>query len=630
MAFLKKNRANTVNCQIVVAFFTLTALIIALEMFSYTWIRETILINELKQSFSRLKEMQMQMKSASNEFILREKTNEFFFASGESVFLNRYVHFLDELKKNADEIELKGASLNIIDKAELSNLKISIASYNEVFLEMVLKIKARGYGRYGLIGDFDKSIESLLQYNFGSDKMAVLKLQLFVKNYLLTGDENLINNISNEIYIFTMALEKHVKDSEVESVSGILINYENVFKQLTKVDAELGIYTGKGLQSQLFMASDNFDKAIGLEKINTRINEVNSGNLIKLYASLILIACAAVIAAFIIKRRLYKKLVIPIQEMKAIIMRMSKGEVPKSIVSFEVDDLNEMAKALNKLVRGTMNYQEFANNIGNGNLDTTFTPLGDQDILGNSLLAMRKNLKTNISEQYNQMLELRRVNAELDNFTYHASHDLRAPLTSILGLVNLGLKETSNEENQSYMEMIRDRVNHMDILLRDLISISYNNKKEESYLEFDFECEVKLLLKSLECPGKFFDIQLDIQKNSEFISDPIRMRTILGNLISNAFKYYNPDVKTPFIIISISVESRQASIIIGDNGIGVDLPYQEKIYNMFFRATTRSTGTGLGLYIVKSMVDKLKGQISFESVLNKGTTFKVIIPNHKQ
>src|SRR6185436_17927681 len=166
---------------------------------------------------------------------------------------------------------------------------------------------------------------------------------------------------------------------------------------------------------------------------------------------------------------LYKTVVIPIQEMKLVIMRMSKGEVYEDTLRFRVSDLNEMANALNNLVAGIKNYQGFANNIGNGNLDVVFTPLSNQDILGNSLLAMRDSLKTNISRQHGQMLELQRLNKELDNFTYHASHDLRAPLTTILGLVNLGLNDTSPQMSNSYFKMIKNRVEHMDKLLKDLI-----------------------------------------------------------------------------------------------------------------------------------------------------------------
>jgi len=235
-----------------------------------------------------------------------------------------------------------------------------------------------------------------------------------------------------------------------------------------------------------------------------------------------------------------------------------------------------------------------------------------------------------ITDQHNQMIELQRVNAELDNFTYHASHDLRAPLTTVLGLVNLGLMEKDQQSAQTYFEMIRSRISHMDVLLKDLISVSYNNKKELIYEPFAFDKEIVEITKEYDYPGNRCKVDIDIQQKEEFVTDGVRMRTILRNLISNAFKYFNPEMEFPFVRIRTRVDKGHAAIQLIDNGIGIEWAHKERVYDMFYRATSRSNGTGLGLYIVKSMVEKLEGQISFESTLGYGTTFLLTIPNQNQ
>lgn len=235
-----------------------------------------------------------------------------------------------------------------------------------------------------------------------------------------------------------------------------------------------------------------------------------------------------------------------------------------------------------------------------------------------------------VTEQYSQMRELQRVNSELDNFIYHASHDLRSPLTSIMGLINLGLKENSIDEAHNYLTMIRGRVDHLDALLKDLISVSYNNGMEKEYELFHFEEEVQSILKLLKNPNQSFKVTADVSQQSNFKTDPVRMRAILRNLISNAFKYYNPEVLVPSIHLNIRVGQTHCAILLKDNGIGIHQKFKNKVYDMFFRATERSAGSGLGLYIVKSMVEKLKGRISFESTLNVGTTFLLTIPNQNQ
>jgi len=232
-----------------------------------------------------------------------------------------------------------------------------------------------------------------------------------------------------------------------------------------------------------------------------------------------------------------------------------------------------------------------------------------------------------ITEQYHQMMELQRVNTELDNFIYHASHDLRSPLTSIMGLVNLGMREPSVDVVNTYLKKIQDRIHHLDILLKDLISVSYNNEIQKEYEYFHFEEEINSILTLLKHPDQKININVEVTQSIDFKSDPVRVRTILRNLLSNSFKYCSPETPAPFIHINVRVRPTHCAILLRDNGIGIHPNFKSRIYEMFFRATERSAGSGLGLYIVKSMVEKLKGRISFESTLNVGTTFLLTIPN---
>jgi PAS domain S-box-containing protein len=231
-----------------------------------------------------------------------------------------------------------------------------------------------------------------------------------------------------------------------------------------------------------------------------------------------------------------------------------------------------------------------------------------------------------ISEQYGQMLELQRVNSELDRITYHASHDLRSPLTSIMGLVNLAKKEPSAAKIQTYLDMVKGRAEQLDSLLKDIISISYNNTASNSCESFSIADEVQLILKSLNVSNPV-QVNFECKVNCEFETDPIRMRAILRCLLSNAFRYTNVRSKPPQIDILIKVEPSHCAIKLKDNGTGIRQEIKNKVYDIFFRGTERSTGSGLGLYIVKTMLEKLNGKISFDSTVDVGTTFLVTIPN---
>ena len=105
------------------------------------------------------------------------------------------------------------------------------------------------------------------------------------------------------------------------------------------------------------------------------------------------------------------------------------------------------------------------------------------------------------------------------------------------------------------------------------------------------------------------------------------MRIIVGNIVSNAYKYYNPTIKST-LKIEASINPMFAEIKFHDNGIGIKREHIKKVFDMFYRATEKSQGSGLGMYIVKQAIDKLKGSIDVKSTHGKGTVIKVVVPNN--
>jgi signal transduction histidine kinase len=130
-------------------------------------------------------------------------------------------------------------------------------------------------------------------------------------------------------------------------------------------------------------------------------------------------------------------------------------------------------------------------------------------------------------------------------------------------------------------------------------------------------------------PNQSIETQITVKQDNLFFTDKQRLTVALNNLISNAFRYYNPYQKQPFIHLFVEVFPQKAIIEIKDNGIGIGKEHLSRIFEMFYRATDRTTGSGLGLYIVKEVIDKLKGSVKVESELGRGTTFTIEIPNLK-
>ena len=227
--------------------------------------------------------------------------------------------------------------------------------------------------------------------------------------------------------------------------------------------------------------------------------------------------------------------------------------------------------------------------------------------------------------------ELQKTNTELDHFVYSASHDLRSPLTSIRGLIQLLEMQIdcSEEIDKEPIHLMTKTINKMDKFIADILDYSLNTRTALAHEKINFEALIKSSWEDLEYMDIDFKpkLTLDIQQNAHFFSDPKRITIILNNLISNAIKYHDKNKTDHFINISIATDNKKATIVIEDNGIGIREDYIDKIFEMFHRATTLSTGSGMGLYIVKETVEKLKGAIDVASELQKGTKFSINIPN---
>ena len=225
--------------------------------------------------------------------------------------------------------------------------------------------------------------------------------------------------------------------------------------------------------------------------------------------------------------------------------------------------------------------------------------------------------------------QLRKANVELDNFVYKVSHDLRAPIASVLGLVNLAKNEKKYNVLREYFDMIGKSAYQQDLFIKDILDLSRNSRLIIKKDKIEWKKLISDTFDQLKYGVKDKDIikQINIQGRGSFFSDQRRIKVIFNNLISNAIRYSNG--KDPVIEIDIKINQIEADITISDNGQGIDKGHQKKVFEMFYRATDNNAGSGLGLYIVKESVDKLNGQINMHSEVGKGTKFYISLPNLK-
>ena len=223
--------------------------------------------------------------------------------------------------------------------------------------------------------------------------------------------------------------------------------------------------------------------------------------------------------------------------------------------------------------------------------------------------------------------DLQKTNTELDRFLYSTSHDLRAPVSSIKGLIMIALKESREVEIQKYLSMMYDRTEKLDQFIHEILNYSRNARTEVKTEPVNF----KSLLMEVADSFKFFEgaenISIHVDADERIIhADILRLRVILNNLVSNAVKYHDSAKVNPYVGISVKYGKTNLILTISDNGIGIDDQAKEKIFEMFYRGTDRSKGSGLGLYIVKEVVERLQGKIQVNSTLGSGTQFIITLP----
>lgn len=222
---------------------------------------------------------------------------------------------------------------------------------------------------------------------------------------------------------------------------------------------------------------------------------------------------------------------------------------------------------------------------------------------------------------------IEKINKELDRFVYSTSHDLRAPISSIKGLIKIALMDNDLTKNKDYFAMIEDRAIKLEEFIQEITDYSRNARTELVFEPADVGKLIEEVITNLKYTVTADHVQFEIINDAGILMvDRSRLKIVMNNLISNAIKYQNLQQLTSWVKIVISVHDNLCSIIVSDNGIGIEAAHLEKVFNMFYRATQKSNGSGLGLYIVKEIANLLNGSVTVTSQQSVGTEFKIIFP----
>lgn len=247
--------------------------------------------------------------------------------------------------------------------------------------------------------------------------------------------------------------------------------------------------------------------------------------------------------------------------------------------------------------------------------------------LTKALSAVNENLEERVHERTSELI---RINQELHDFAFTASHDMQEPLRKVTAFAALLKDRYSSllpEEGNDYLDRIMRANERMNDMLQGLLSVSRVTTRAEPFQSIDLNHIIEGVIFDLELPIEQAHAHIEIEKLPELEADPNQLRQLFQNLLSNAIKFHESG-KPPHVRVWSEKSSEDVTLMIKDDGIGFDGSYAEQIFQPFRRLNSPAAyrGSGMGLTICKKIIERHHGEIRAESTPGDGTTFYVTLP----
>lgn len=309
------------------------------------------------------------------------------------------------------------------------------------------------------------------------------------------------------------------------------------------------------------------------------------------------------------------------------------GKTPDIFGAPGMNDMQKVAEYIQKAWEGEAQHFDWWSLTSEGHIFPKELVLKRGKYFGKEVLvatgrdiSQRHEMEQKLHESYDK---LKMANDEITSFIYRASHDLRSPVASLQGLLQV-MRYTSNPEDlEKYMTIMEAQLKKMDNSIGEIIDYRKITAGDIQENEIDLSQLIAEILDPLSFSEGYDTIrkEINISLSKPIISDKQRLMVILDNLISNSIKYYDKNKTASFINISATENDGFINLTVEDNGIGISEEHHNRIFDMFYRATNHVKGTGLGLSIVKAALEKMGGSISLASEYGKGCKFTIKFPN---
>jgi signal transduction histidine kinase len=530
-----------------------------------------------------------------NDFFDTEVINENYFETHTSKYLNTRDSLLYLMEEGLQLTEKASQQKEYAFLLHLVVIDSLISEYNQKFNRLELLVFQRGFKDAGLEGVMRLHAHALELPEIEISIADILALRRHEKDFLLRHDVEYIqkfNDVSDQLLA-------QLQQQPIKYKGAIfhLSQYQHYFNQLAEVETEIGLSSNMALRNELNLLATRLSQQYF--ELTAYAGNLYSNIQNRAQIFYVLITVAALIFSILSGNWISKRLSAPIA-------RLSK------MVNLATFDHNRLAE---------IDLKNAAIEI-NGITDS-FNTLIDK------INRQFHEIEDKSAQLIKQNEELNKLNHELDNFVYSAAHDLRAPLTSLLGIVHLMKRDNQQPELNPYLEMMQKSIGRQEDFIHQIVNYAKNKKLEIIPERLDLK---KILLDVFQnhefVPGAAeIEKFIHLREEESFYSDRNRISIIFNNLVSNAIRYADLNKSMRYIQCRILTSKESATIEFIDNGVGIEPDHLDKIFNMFYRANINSKGSGLGLFIFREAIQKLGGFVTVESEIGGGTKFFIQIPN---
>ncbi|RAV99224.1 sensor histidine kinase [Pseudochryseolinea flava] len=589
---------NSIRSRMVTGFLFLTFLILILAVVSLFIIERITEAARVNSAISQLETHTLNLIKSDNDFFDQETINRDYFKNHQSSFLITHDTLVKSITSRISLIIDKERSSNVDLTNSLQQIDSTLKAYDLRFRRIENLLFQRGFMDYGVEGAMRYHAHALEEAIKETDKADLLYLRRHEKDFLLRNDTLYVNFFLDRVELLFAKLTETKNNDEVLNH---LHAYESLFLELATLQQSIGPNSKTGLRSELnTLANQLAEQYYALSAYSYSRTEFAYHNLRIFY---IILLAAALLFSIISAYWISKKLSEPITRLSSVI---------QDAVFFR--NTMEIDLRLNKAA------------IEISSLAGAFNQLLNQA----KTQMLRIKTKSTLLKQKNR--ELKKLNRELDNFLYSTAHDLRSPLSSLLGLINIMRYENKQPDLEDHLDMMEKSVQRSENFISQIVSYSKNKRMDQVFELIDLEFIINHILEDHRFVHGANRISKMITINNKipFYSDRNRVIILFTNLISNAIKYADLEKPSPYIRVIININEDAADIQFSDNGLGIRKEHLPNIFKMFYRAHDLSKGSGLGLFIFKETITRMNGHVTVESTEKIGTKFTINLPNHCQ